>query len=154
MIDDGCSYFYLDTIQTTSDSNYVQNIHICQGTAGTYGACKTITVDTVNNDYTIRVENDSNGNMSIYNLPDEIQGTVKYDSSQSLTSVQKSQACSNIGAVSTDNFITDGLYMRKNSAWVAVTKADLLTILGGTVETWTFTDDNNVQYVKDIIVLN
>lgn len=156
MIDDGCSYFYLDTIQTTSDSNYVQNIHICQGFRGIDSSSyrKTITIDTVNNDYTIRVENDSNGNMLIYNLPDEIQGAVKYDSSQSLTSAQKSQACSNIGAVSTDNFITDGLYMRKNSAWAAVTKADLLTILGGTVETWTFTDDNNVQYVKDIIVLN
>lgn len=92
-------------------------------------------------------------NTAISNMAAQIDA-VKYDSSQSLTSAQKSQACSNIGAVSMDNFVTDGLYMRKNSAWTAVTKSDLLTILDATIETWTFTDDNNVQYEKEIIVLN
>lgn len=52
-IDNGCSDFCLDTDQTTTSSNYIQNIHICQGVAGTNPNIKTITVTTTNNDYQI-----------------------------------------------------------------------------------------------------
>lgn len=88
MIDDGCQYFYLDTNQTTTGSNYIQNIHICQGITGTYNAYKTITVGIGNNNCTIRVENDLNDNIYIYNLPAELNKKGDVSASSSLTSNQ------------------------------------------------------------------